>query len=86
MKSGKMINSPKFFFCFQSYNKCFRSETFFVLVRSWSISPVCLQRIKRKTLFLRFSRSLLITYLIILSLGKVVVLEMSGKSHEFWIQ
>ena len=87
MKSGKIIKSPKFFFVFKATTRALEVKLFqFVLVKSWSISPVCLQRIKRKALFLRFSRSLLITYLIILSLGKVVVLEMSGKSLEFGSQ
>ena len=43
------------FFFFQSYNKCFRSEfLFFIVVKSYSISPVCLQRTLKKALFLPF--------------------------------
>ena len=39
MKSGKMVKSLEFLFL-QSYNKCFISEFFFVLVSSYSISPL----------------------------------------------
>ena len=63
MKSGKMIKSPKFFFVFKATTRALEVKLFqFVLVKFWSISPVCLQRIKRKALFLRLSKSLLITY------------------------
>ena len=59
IKSGKMVKSRNFFFVFKATTSALdRTETFFVLVKSWSISPVCLQRIKRKqrkALFLRFS-------------------------------
>ena len=37
------------------------SEMLFVLVKSYLISPVCLQPIMKKAVFLRFLRSLLIT-------------------------
>ena len=76
IKSGKMVKSR---FFFQSHNKCFRSDTFFVLVESYSISPVCLQRIMKKSFVPAFRiRSLLITYLITLSLEKeIIVLEKS---------
>ena len=33
---------------FESYNKCFTSENFFLLVKLYSISPVCLQHIVDK--------------------------------------
>ena len=66
----KGVQSLGFFF--ESYNKCFTSEFFFVLVKSYSISPARLQRIMEKALFLHF----LITYLITLSLEKeIIVLE-----------
>ena len=39
MKSGKMVKSLEFLFL-QSYKKCFISEFFFVLVSSYSISPL----------------------------------------------
>ena len=60
----------------------------FVLVKSYSISPVRLRCIVKKALFLLFLRSVLITYLITSSLEKeIIVLEKkSGKSLEFWIQ
>ena len=72
IKSSKKI---KFFF--SSYNKCFTSEIFFLLVKSFSILPVCLQGIIDKALFLLFFlRSLLLTYLISVSLEKeFIVLE-----------
>ena len=63
---------------FESFNKCFASEIFFLLVKSYSILPVHvrLQRIVDKVLFLLFLRSLLLTYLITLSLEKeIIVLE-----------
>ena len=66
-----------------SFSLCnFVSEICFVLVRSYSISPLCLQCTVKKTLFLRFfkknERSILITYLITLSLEKyIIVLEKS---------
>ena len=51
---------------------------FFVLVKAYSISPICLQCIMKKALFLRFWRSLLITYLMTSSLEKeIIVLEKS---------
>ena len=60
---------------FESYNNCFTSEIFFLLVKSYSISPVRLQGIIDNTLFLPF-QGLLLTYLITLSLEKeIVVLE-----------
>ena len=67
-------------------------ETFFsVLIKSYSILPiqVHLQRIMKKALFLHFLRSLLITYLITLSLEKEMINclgKKSGKSLKFWIQ
>ena len=64
---------------------------FSVLIKSYSILPtqVHLQPIMKKALFLPFLRSLLITYLITLSLEKEIIncLEKkSGKSLKFWIQ
>ena len=63
-------------------------ETFFVLVKSYSISPVCFQPtyIMKKSLFLRFLRSLLITDLFDnLESGKrnYCFGKKSGKSLEF---
>ena len=80
IKSGKMVKSLEFvfFLVFQSYNKCFSSEMFSVLVKSYSISPVRLQNTMQNALFLRFFMSLLITYLLTLSLEKeIIVLEKS---------
>ena len=63
-------------------------EFFFVLVKSYSISPVCFQPtcIMKKSLFLRFLRSLLITDLFDnLESGKrnYCFGKKSGKSLEF---
>ena len=60
---------------FESFNKCFASEIFFLLVKSYSILPVHvrLQRIVDKALFLLFLRSLLRTYLITLSLEREIL-------------
>ena len=61
---------------------------FFVLLKSYSVSPVRLLRIMKKALFLWvFFKDLLITYLITLSLEKKLLFwKKSGKSLEFWIQ
>ena len=47
IKSGNMIKSLYFFF-FERCSKCFISGIFFVLVKSYAISPVLLQRIMKK--------------------------------------
>ena len=48
-----MVKSLEFvYFLFQSYNKCFRSEMFSVLVESYSISLLRLQHAMQKALFL----------------------------------
>ena len=49
---------------------CFISEVDFVLVKSYSISPICLQHIMKKSFVPTFVRYLMITYLITLSLEK----------------
>ena len=77
----KVLSFGFVLFCFvffvESY-KCFINEFAFVLVKSYSISPVFLQRTIKKALFLRFLRSLWITFLITLSLEKeVIVLDKS---------
>ena len=75
---------------FESYNKCFTSEIFFLQVKSYSILPVHvrLQRIVDTAFFVLFLRSLLLTYLIALSLEKeIIVLEkVWKKSGIFLIQ
>ena len=68
-----MVKSLELFF--ESYNKFFRSF-FFVLGESYSILAVGLQCIRKNALFLP-CYGLLITYLIILSLGKNIVLKKS---------
>ena len=51
-KSGDMVKVLSFFF--QSYNKCFLSDfIFFVLVKSYSISPVRLQCVREKSFVLK---------------------------------
>ena len=78
-----MVKSLELFF--ESYNKFFRSF-FFVLGESYSILAVGSQCIMKNALFLP-CYGLLITYLIILSLGKKYCFEKkSGKRFEFWIQ
>ena len=55
------------------YNKCFLSAFFFFFVSFQSYPrPYVLQCIVKKALFLRFLRSILITYLITSSLEKVL--------------
>ena len=72
-----MVKCLEFFF-FKAIASAIKVESFFVLVKSYSISPVRLQRIMKKALFPSlFLRSLLITYLITLSLGK-------GSTVLFW--
>ena len=64
--------------CLESYNKCFTSEIFLLLIKSYSILlvHVHLQCIVDKALFLLFLRSLLLTCWIISSLEKeIIVLE-----------
>ena len=68
IKSGKMGKSLELF---DSYNNCVTSEVFFVLVKSYSILPVRLQRIAEKALFLHFF--FLVTYLITLSFEKEII-------------
>ena len=71
IKSGKML-----FFKATASALHFISEIFVVLAKSYSISPIRLQRISEKSLFLRCLRSLSITYLITVSLEKeIIVLE-----------
>ena len=56
IKSEQMVKSVDVFF--QSYNKCFEGEfLFFILVKSYSISPVCLQRTWKKLCFFVFKVS-----------------------------
>ena len=86
-KPGKIVKSLEFFLFFQSYNnQCLISEKVFVLVKSYSIWPVCLQPIMKKVLFLSFLRSLLTTDLSDnLESGKrnYCLGKRSGKSIEF---
>ena len=69
---GENGKSLKLLFFFQSFKKCFIRELVFVLVKSYSTSPVCLQCTTRKALFVRFLRLLLITYLLNLESAKEV--------------
>ena len=80
MKSGKIVKSRSFFPVFKSYQLSYVSYCIVV--------TVLLQCVMRKAWFLRFSRSLLITYLITLSVEKeIIVLEKkSGNDLKFWIQ
>ena len=84
MNSGK--NDKKTSFFFQSYNKCLISEIFFVFVKSYSASHVCLQRTTKKALFL-FSMVSIDHLFDNLELGKRndCFEKRSGKSREFWI-
>ena len=75
-KSGKMVRSLEFFSKLQQM--LYKWKFFFILVKSYIISPLRLQCIVKKALFLHFLRSVLITYLITLSLEKeFIVLERS---------
>ena len=67
----------RFFFFFGKATKlCLISEICFVLFRSYSISPLCLQCTLKKLCSCVFLRSVLITYLITLSLEKeIIILE-----------
>ena len=94
-KSTKMVK-VFFLFFFKATTSVFLQQVlmraiFSVLIKSYSILPtqVHLQPIMKKALFLHFLRSLLIIYLITLSLEKEIIncLEKkSGKSLKFWIQ
>ena len=76
MKSGKMVKSREFIFIATTSGL---TEKFcFVLVKSYSISPVRLRCIVKKALFLLFLRSVLIAYLLTSRLEKeIIVLEKS---------
>ena len=76
-KSGKqMVKSLEFFF--QSYGKCFRSETFSFLVKSYSFSCMFAAHHAKSFVWLRFFMSPFITYLITFNLEKeIIVLEKS---------
>ena len=78
-KVWKTVKSLEFvYFLFQNYNKCFRSEVFSVLVESYSISPVRLLHTIQKAFFLCFL-SLLINYLITLSVQKEITVSFRSK-------
>ena len=79
-----MVKSLSFSLFFESQSKCFTSEVFFVLVKSYSISPVRLQRIVVKALFLRFCKVSIDHLFDNLESGKKICCF--GKSLEFWIQ
>ena len=79
-----MVKSLSFSLFFESQSKCFTSEVFFVLVKSYSISPVRLQRIVVKALFLRFCKVSIDHLFDNLESGKKNYCF--GKSLEFWIQ
>ena len=80
IKSGKTVKNLELFF-FKVTTSAFRSEFLFQFGQIlYSISPVRLQHTIKKALLLCFLRSLLITYLITLSLEKrniILVLEKS---------
>ena len=80
MKSGKIVKSRSFFPVFKSYQLSYVSYCIVV--------TVLLQYVMRKAWFLRFSRSLLITYLITLSVEKEIIVlgKKSGNDLKFWIQ
>ena len=67
-----MVKSLEFFLL-ESYNNCSISKSFSVLVKSYSTLLVRLQHTMKKSLFLRFLRSLLITYLITSNLKKEII-------------
>ena len=71
IKCGKIIKSLEFFF--SKLQKVFISEFCFILAKYYSISTIRLQLILKEALFLHFQRSLLITYLITLSLEKEII-------------
>ena len=80
MKSEKIVKSRSFFPVFKSYQLSYVSYCIVV--------TVLLQYVMRKAWFLRFSRSLLITYLITLSVEKEIIVlgKKSGNDLKFWIQ
>ena len=89
IKSEKMVESPLSFF--QSYNKCFISKMVFILVKSHSISPICLQCIMKKALLLhQFCKASFDHLFDNLKSGKILNYSCfgknSGKSLEFWIE
>ena len=69
---------------FESYNRCFTSDFFFLLVKSDPILPVCLQRVMEKDLFLQFLKASTDHLFDTLESGKRNCCF--GKSLGFWIQ
>ena len=90
IKSCKVVKSLDFFFK-ATTSALVISEILFVLVKSYSISPIRLQRFMKKALFLRFlekRRNVLITRFDNLEDGErnCCFGKKSGKSLELWIQ
>ena len=89
IKSGKMVKSLEFFFFFLSYSKCFTSEFFFVLVKSFSILSVRLQCIIEKSfvpVFFKVSIDHSVDKPESGKRNKLLLWKKSTKSLEFWIQ
>ena len=84
---AKVLKNGKKFEFFLSCSKC-KWIFFFVLLKSYSISPVRLQRIVKKALFLCFFLKRSIDHLFdnLESGKKLLFWKKSGKSLEFWIQ
>ena len=84
VKSWKMVKSLEFFFLFLSHSKCFMSGSFgfwWNLIQSY---PYVCNSSWKKLCSCVFFRSLLITYLITLSLEKKLCFgKKTGKSLEF---
>ena len=72
-KAGKKVRSLEFFSKLQQM--LYKWKFFFILVKSYIISPLRLQCIVKNALFLRFLRSVYITYLITLSLEKEFIVS-----------
>ena len=83
INSGKMVKSLEVFLV-KKRTKCFRSEFFSFWQNLLQISPLCLERIIKKALFLCCLRSLYDN----LESGKrsYCFRKKSGKSLEFWTQ
>ena len=80
-----MAKSLEFFF--QSSNKCFGREFFFFLVKSYSISAVCLQRTMKIALFPAFFKvSVDHPFDNLESRTRNYCFENVWKRLEFWIQ
>lgn len=83
--SGKMVKSLDIFF--KATASASLVELFFVLGKSYAMSPLSLRRIMIIALFVPFLEVSIDNLFDNLDSGKIIILEKkSGKRLEFWVQ